>query len=207
MRIINVIGYEGLYAVTDNGDVYNLKKGIKLSPHVNKYGYKRICLHKDGIGKTHSIHKIVFMSFKGRIIDNLVIDHIDGDKLNNNIDNLRQISNRDNSSRGQKPKFDRGVTFFKKINKFGCNIQINKIRYFLGTFDTEKGASEAYKKALYNWTHDNILPYKRDKSVKLCKKCGIEKDISEFYNIKGHGVSYMCKQCHKDYQKKRRQSL
>lgn len=36
MNIVNVVNYEGLYCVTDEGDIFSLKRGVKLKPHLEK---------------------------------------------------------------------------------------------------------------------------------------------------------------------------
>ena len=199
MRIVNVIGYEGLYAVTDEGLVYSLRRGIALSPSVNQGGYLIVNLNKNGAKRTVQIHKIVFYSFNSykqlTRTDSLVIDHIDGNKKNNRLDNLRKITTRENTSRAKTNQYGKGVHYFKNLDKYGAEITINGIRYHLGTFPTPEEASECYQSALAAYTEGGIVPPKRDRSVKHCKKCGQTKPISDFYYVRGHGYQYCCKSC------------
>jgi len=198
MKIKNVIGYEGIYAVSDTGDVYNLKKGIKMNSFIRD-GYFCIILSKDGIKKNLRVNRIVFESFKGRIIPNLVIDHIDGNKLNNNINNLRQITTRENTSNGwrKKSKLPIGVSYVKHLGKYKSEISILKTRYYLGVFDSIDLAASAYKKALDEWKNNKVLPFTRDRTQKYCKGCNMTKTINEFYYVKNHGYTYLCKDCSK----------
>jgi hypothetical protein len=202
MKIINVIGYEGIYAVSDSGEVFNLKKGIKMK-NILKDGYYCIILSKDGIKKNHRINRIVYESFKGRAIPNLVIDHIDGNKLNNHISNLRQITTRENTSKGHaiKSKYSTGVSYVKHLRKYKAEISISNVRYYLGLYDTEEKASIAYRTALNEWTIDKKLPSTRDRTKKYCRGCDSVKDIIEFYYVKNHGYTTLCKECSKKQSK------
>ena len=203
MEIVNVRDFEGLYAVTDEGVIYSLRKGIEVIPTVNKKGYKYVTLHKNGKRRTRPVHCIVYYSFhKNRGLnrnDNLVIDHIDGNKLNNHLSNLRKITTRENTARAKETPNGRGVHYFAGLNKYGASIQIDNIRYHLGVFDSAEEASKVYKTALDNYKTNGVLPYKKDRSVKYCARCKQTLPISQFYYIKHHGLSYYCKPCSCEY--------
>ena len=55
----DVVGYEGLYAVTSCGKVYSYKSKKFLKPLKDKDGYLQVNLHKDGEQKTYKIHRLV----------------------------------------------------------------------------------------------------------------------------------------------------
>lgn len=207
MKIVNVLGYEGLYAVTDEGDIYSLKRGEVMKQRINNAGYFEIVLCKCGIKKTYRVHQVVYNSFHGKEYDDLVIDHINSIKTDNRLDNLRKITNRENSSRSKTNRYGRGVRYFKRIKRFGAEISISKTRYYLGTFQTQEEAKNAYEKALLDWEDKGILPFKTDRSVKLCKGCGNMLPKSDFYYIKGHGTTYLCKECHKKQMNERRNTF
>ena len=69
-------GYEGIYEVSNKGNVYSLPRidnnnvkrgGHKLKPIIDKYGYCSVCLYKDGIRHREKVHRIVGKVFcKGR---------------------------------------------------------------------------------------------------------------------------------------------
>lgn len=63
MNIVNVVNYEGLYCVTDEGDIFSLKRGVKLKPYLEKSGYMSVVLNKNGEKHTYRVHTIVFNSF------------------------------------------------------------------------------------------------------------------------------------------------
>lgn len=75
------------------------------------------------------------------------IDHKDGNRLNNKIENLRSASaSQNNSNRKSIGRYSKGVS----VNSNGsirANIQFEGKRYFLGTFETEAEAAAAYQGA------------------------------------------------------------
>ena len=96
----DVKGYEGLYQVSDLGNVrslnYNRTGKVKELKPSTKNGYYFILLHKDGTRKNAYIHRLVAESFINNDDDLLVVNHIDGNKLNNSVDNLEWCTYSDN---------------------------------------------------------------------------------------------------------------
>jgi len=179
----DVVGYEGLYKVSDLGRIKSL---CRLSVH--NYPIKEIIL-KQGIDgmyfavtlcvnktiKRIKVHQIVAESFLGhyRCGMLLVVDHIKTDdpnnKLNNKPSNLRIVTNRVNSNRKHiKSTSSYTGVFWDKINKkWASSIVLNKKKVHLGFFLIESEASEYYENALF--CHDNNLPIMtniKDKSSK-----------------------------------------
>lgn len=104
MNIRNVVGYDN-YIISDNGEVFNKRNINKpLKTRINKHGYKYLNLSKNGIVKSKLIHRIVAEAFLN-YQDGDVVNHKDGNKLNNNIDNLEFCTQKDNV----KHAFDNGL--------------------------------------------------------------------------------------------------
>ena len=78
-----------LYAVSNYGRVMNLKTGNIITPDTSYHGYARITV-RNSIGKIvhYYIHRLVASLFIPRPPKCTEIHHIDGNKLNNNVDNL-----------------------------------------------------------------------------------------------------------------------
>lgn len=90
----DIKGYKGLYQVSNKGNVkslnYNRTGEEKIKkPKVNRNGYLRVKLHRDGNCKTLLIHRLVLMTFNP--IDNMdkfEVNHKDENKQNNCLSNL-----------------------------------------------------------------------------------------------------------------------
>jgi len=97
-------------------------------------------------GKMYRVHNICWALYYGKWPKN-IIDHIDGNKLNNRIVNLRDVTFRDNNRNMPRHRlgFHHGTTFLKRTKKWQAYARIkNNIKIHLGTFDTEKEAIKTY---------------------------------------------------------------
>jgi hypothetical protein len=157
--------YEGYYEVSSLGRVKALKRigllrnGIHpviykekiLKPSKDVFGYLIVSLSKNNIRKTFKIHHLVTIEFLNhkKFGFELVVDHIDGNKQNNNLNNLQIITQRENSSKKiTKSKYGTGVTYDKRSNVYMSRIHINGIRQYLGSFKTQIEARNAYNNKL-----------------------------------------------------------
>ena len=76
------------YAVSDNGDVMNVITGNKLKPIHMSIGYSYVALCNDGRQHRTGIHRLVAQEFIPNPNGKPMVNHIDGDKANNHVDNL-----------------------------------------------------------------------------------------------------------------------
>jgi hypothetical protein len=163
----DIPNYEGLYQVSNFGNVKSLERYVKgkienrlqkeniLSKRLvgnlgNQYYAVTLCNNKDR--KQIKVSVLVAMAFLNHTPNGYVgftVDHIDNNPLNNNVDNLQVITKRENSSKDRKgiSKYT-GVTFNKKSNKWRSQIWINGKNKTLGSFDDELEAHRAYQKEL-----------------------------------------------------------
>ena len=150
----DVLDYEGGYQVSNLGNVKSLKlnKEKILKPGIDSHGYLRVDLFYKGKRKTIKVHQLVAMAFLNHTPDGttkIVTDHIDNNPLNNRLENLQLISQRENLSKDKNgtSKYT-GVSWDKERNKWRSEIRINgKIKY-LGRFNSEEEASEYYQRQL-----------------------------------------------------------
>ena len=90
-----IYGYPHLI-VSNTGKVRSLLSDREIKPFVSNRGYQRVALCKDGTTKFVSVHRIVAEAFIPNPNGYTDVDHIDGNKLNNNADNLQWLSRGDN---------------------------------------------------------------------------------------------------------------
>ena len=97
----DVKGYEGLYKVSDRGAVKSCNRLVKqskgglrpvkekiLKPEEDKDGYLQVFLSKNGKQKMFKVHRLVAAAFVGDADRKLQINHVDGNKKNNSVNNL-----------------------------------------------------------------------------------------------------------------------
>jgi frataxin-like iron-binding protein CyaY len=146
------------YKVSNYGNVLNIKTGKLLKKGLSGRNiekgicYYRVTLFDNKKSKTILVHVLVaecFLNHKPDGTNKKVVDHIDKNKLNNNSNNLRILTNRENLSMYEnKTSKYTGVHFHSKNKKWNANIWHNKKKVFLGTFEKEIEAHFAYQKYL-----------------------------------------------------------
>lgn len=112
-----VVGYEGLYMVSNHGRVMSVPKtivksngrrqtcnGQMLKQALTTKGYPHIVLNKDGVGTSKPIHRLVAEAFIPNEMGLPSVNHIDENKLNNRVENLEWVSVEYNNSYGTRNK-------------------------------------------------------------------------------------------------------
>ena len=110
---------------------------------MDKKGYIKVRFNN----KQYYVHRLVFLMHHGYLPKE--IDHIDGNKFNNKIENLRHATTSQNAMNRQKPRNNtsgyKGVSWDKKRNKWRTQIGFNGIQTTLGYYDCLVKAATAYK--------------------------------------------------------------
>ena len=104
MEIINnmeifkdIIKFENTYQISNTGKVRNKKTGLLLKPKYNKKGYQYINLSYSHTGRVKwYIHRLVAVHFIPNLENKPQVNHIDGNKQNNNVNNLEWCTNDEN---------------------------------------------------------------------------------------------------------------
>jgi hypothetical protein len=100
-----VNGYEGMYSVDTTGQVYSYKRGSKLK-HIGgviydksrgRHSYRVGCFFKEGKSKSLYFHRLVAEAFIPNPDNKKEVNHIDGDKLNNSVENLEWATRSENT--------------------------------------------------------------------------------------------------------------
>ena len=168
-----VVGYEGLYEVSNQGRVRSLdrsvhnsgiysekkefiKKGRILKLRTSKSkglktGYFRVCLTKNNEYKNLCVHKLVAKAFISNPENKPCVDHIDTNIENNNVDNLRWVTHKENNNNVN--------TLKKKKRKVLCvdlNIEYDSISEAMKKSHTSSStiylsADKGINKGKYEW--------------------------------------------------------
>jgi len=137
--------------VYDNGKLvnrvarnYNSPVG-KHTARLDKKGYLNIKIYSFYFKE----HRLVWNMFYGEIPDGLQIDHMNGDKTDNRIENLRLVSNMDNCQNKRKSTSQSktgvlGVSWYKKYGCYIAQICVNYKKINLGYYDTIEEAHQVY---------------------------------------------------------------
>lgn len=100
-----VVGYEGLYEVSNTGKVRSLFRYKKeLKPQITRNGYLRVQLWKDMVGKGKTVHRLVATAFCVRPKGCNIVNHKDENPLNNHADNLEWCTYQYNNTYGARLK-------------------------------------------------------------------------------------------------------
>jgi len=134
------------YSVSDLGHIRNDKTGI-IKKLVMRNGYYSVLLYDNGNRKNVNIHRIVANAFIINPDNKPIVDHIDGNKLNNNKTNLRWASCSENGMNQKICSINtsgiKGVYWEKLNNKWRARIKIDGINIHLGYYDTLEEAKNA----------------------------------------------------------------
>lgn len=96
IEVKDIPGYEGMYAVSKQGDVYSYKTNKIFKPSKTKDGYLKVALRAGGKAYYYRVHKLVAMTYLDNPDNLSEINHKDFNRQNNNIENLEWISHEDN---------------------------------------------------------------------------------------------------------------
>lgn len=102
-RWMAIKGYEGLYEISNLGNVRSLWFGKRkiLKQKKGKNGYYSVTLCKNGIKKKEFlVHRLVVISFLGPIPEGYVVNHLNENKLDNRLSNLEICTQKENTNYG-----------------------------------------------------------------------------------------------------------
>lgn len=137
------------YHISNLGNVFSRKTKKILKPCKDNSGYLFVCISYNNERKLYRIHRLVAQAFIPNPNKYRIVDHIDRDKLNNNISNLRWID--DSASIVNTGVFPTNKLGYKGIgmcsNKYTAQIKIKGKRKYLGRFINIEDAIKARKEA------------------------------------------------------------
>lgn len=167
----NINNYDGFYKVSNFGNVKSLKGKTErlLKQYQDKFGYLHVSLSKNGSLKTFQVHRLVCLCFIENNED-LVVNHKDGNKSNNNLNNLELVTQQENI-----------------IHSF---TDLGRVGTMSGKFGKEHGASKQVVQIkggiILNTFENTVIAAKETNSNQSCisRACNGERKIHNGFNWK-----------------------
>lgn len=97
MEIFKKLKFDCNYEISNIGNIINSKTGKHLKVNINHEGYKYVQLSTNGKRRNYRIHRLVAETFLKNEKKLPYVNHKDGNKLNNNIENLEWVTARENN--------------------------------------------------------------------------------------------------------------
>lgn len=138
----------GVYMASNRGRIRR-DGGAPTFGSLNGKGYRQFNIQKKGKSRVITVHRAVAAAFIGE--SNLTVDHLNGDRSDNRLENLEYVTNRENVVRGKKSSKSKKTLplgAYKNGSSFKSSIFIDGKAYHLGTYKTPEDAHKAYCMAL-----------------------------------------------------------
>lgn len=168
----DIKGYEGLYMVSDKGNIYSISAKKNIKTRLSTSGYCKINLCKCGIKKTYTVHRLVMENFEAiEGMDKLQVNHINEVRHDNQLSNLEWCTAKENINHGNHNKKiedyrkNNGGNSKRKIMCINTGKVFNSIsegareygiKYKSGISKVLKGASEhcgIYNREKLRWVY------------------------------------------------------
>ena len=139
-----------------DGELYwKAKTHPNSSIHIgDKVGRKRISgyVQVQLFNKQNCAHRVIYEMFNGKIPEGLQIDHVNGVKDDNRIENLQLVTHKQNQ---QRKNYSKGYTFKKNlIRPYEAQKKLDGKSYHLGLFGTPSGAYMANRMFFIRGLHE-----------------------------------------------------
>lgn len=152
----DVEGWEGEYKISNFGRILSKKRNkgwVELKGSIDTGGYNYLCLYSKKEKRVQKwMHRLVAIYFIPNPNNHHDVNHKDGNKLNNRVDNLEWVNRRENVAHANKLRGDKklpsGVVYRKDTKKYKAQYWLNNKTYIIGNFFTPEEAHKAYLKKL-----------------------------------------------------------
>ena len=115
---MDIAGFEGLYEVSNKGNIRSIRNGGELlKGSVDKGGYRDVMLYDHSKYKHIKVHRAVALAFLENPENKRTVNHIDGNKLNNHVENLEWATHGEN----HKHAYSIGLKSFTERQREACS--------------------------------------------------------------------------------------
>lgn len=157
MQMWKVLKRNSNYCVNEQGEVLSLRKNKVLSPKRNWDGYLRVQLWEHNSCEYVSIHRLVAEEFIPNPMNKPFVNHIDGNKSNNSVNNLEWCTQQENIQHA----WDTGLSkthLNSKLSKavWQCDRLGDKIKMFPSTMEVERQLGINHVNVSYACKHNSF---------------------------------------------------
>jgi hypothetical protein len=114
--------YKG-YTVHSDGRILKKRGSGFINPNTNQSGYHFFDAMENGVKFRFLVQRFVWEAFNGPILDDLTVDHIDANKTNNDISNLRLLTRVENTSIANRKYTDEDIATIKYLKANGSTFR------------------------------------------------------------------------------------
>ena len=175
-------GYEGLYEVSNMGNIKSIRRRKLLKPCYNDDGYLLVVLCKDCQRKTVMIHRLVALHFIDGYFEGAEVDHINTIRDDNRVENLRFVTREENINNRLTKKHMSEATKGENNPMYGKRGKDNP--------NLGKKRTEEFKQARRGESHPNA---KEIYCLELDKKFTTIKQASEEFGLDNSAIVKCCK--------------
>jgi len=150
MDVVFISGYENTYLITSHGEIIRNGKVRKVG--VTRTGYQSVVLCKNGVMKNYRVHRLVAEAFIPNPDNKPHVNHINGDKTDNRVENLEWVTQSENMQHAYSSGLRNPMNGTKHTNSKLTESQVREMRhiYSLGHVTIQWIAD------LYNVSHNSI---------------------------------------------------
>jgi len=143
----DVVGYEDYFQISNEGRLYSKRTQKILKQTISKTGYYTVSTRfggRTGVVKCFKMHRLVADAFIYNPLEKPVVNHIDGNKLNNNVGNLEWVTDSENSRHAHRTGLVKVKCGTANSNSKLSDEQVNEIRMRRANGETCKYLGEVF---------------------------------------------------------------
>jgi hypothetical protein len=125
-KYIDVKGFENKYLISNLGNIKSVKSGKVLNQYSHFAGYKIISIYNKSIKKTIKVHRLVADAFIPNIENKPQVNHINGIKTDNRVENLEWVTAKENIMHAYENNLIKSKST-RKIFRYNLQGEISKI--------------------------------------------------------------------------------